>query len=384
MNAALSGYASRRIVPIVEEIARHEPDIVLVYMGHNEWAERRYYQHLIDMDPRVFRLWQRVFSLRLYRLIAGLLLEDPADVLPRARPVDIDAATNANQMFGVLRARAEGSQYATKRDLAYRDELYEFNLRAIADRVAEAGGTTVFLTLSQNFADWPPGASRHRDDLRDDEREEWQQLLERALALGADGLCRDALALFDEALAIDDGHAGLHFERARCERSLGEMAAARASYRRASDLDAVPQGAPLHFNAILRDVAGDTGSVLIDVEGALAAESEHALVGDDLFVDQMHPNLRAHQRIAATVASELREAGLIAPTEEWRTGGATLPEPRAVRAANPGFEVREIELRMLACSVAARDDCAAEHARRLLAREPGHSFATFVLEQPRR
>ena len=40
VNAALAGYASRRLVLVVEEIARHAPDLLIVYMGHNEWAER--------------------------------------------------------------------------------------------------------------------------------------------------------------------------------------------------------------------------------------------------------------------------------------------------------------------------------------------------------
>ena len=52
VNAAVPGYGSRRMLPIVEDIARHEPDLLILYAGHNELAEPRYYAHLVGMDPR--------------------------------------------------------------------------------------------------------------------------------------------------------------------------------------------------------------------------------------------------------------------------------------------------------------------------------------------
>ena len=73
VNAALASYASRRLVPVVEEIARHEPDLLIVYMGHNEWAEAQYYRHLLDLDPRLFRLLEWMYRTRIYRLISGII-----------------------------------------------------------------------------------------------------------------------------------------------------------------------------------------------------------------------------------------------------------------------------------------------------------------------
>ena len=72
VNAAVPGYGSRRMLPVVEDIALHQLDLLILYAGHNEFAEPRYYAHLVDMDPRLFRLWEWLAQTRLYRLAAQL------------------------------------------------------------------------------------------------------------------------------------------------------------------------------------------------------------------------------------------------------------------------------------------------------------------------
>ncbi len=67
INAAFSGYATRRIVTITDEIAGYQPDLVIVYSGHNEYAEHRYYRHLLDRDPRLFRLMEFIATTNIYR-----------------------------------------------------------------------------------------------------------------------------------------------------------------------------------------------------------------------------------------------------------------------------------------------------------------------------
>ena len=44
INAGGISYASYREAKLVEEIARYQPDLVLVYSGHNEFLEERTYR----------------------------------------------------------------------------------------------------------------------------------------------------------------------------------------------------------------------------------------------------------------------------------------------------------------------------------------------------
>jgi tetratricopeptide (TPR) repeat protein len=268
-------------------------------------------------------------------------------------------------MFAVFSRRVEGEGYATPEQIAQRDELYRLNLEEIARTARGAGARVVFLTLSQNFADWSPGASAHRPGLGDAKAAEWQaRFAEGERAAGA-GDCRAALAAWDRALAIDDEYALLHYRIAGCQRALGRWNLARAQYRRASDLDRVPHGAPLYFNDWIRSIAEQNGALVVDTDAVLTSASEHGLVGDDLINEFVHPNLRAHQLIALEIEKVMRGAGIPRPASEWRTPEWVDPSPAQLMAENPSLRVRELKAIRFTCVVARRTECMKEQDEQL-------------------
>ncbi len=366
VNAAVAGYSSRRVLVAAREIAGYEPDLVVVYSGHNEWAERRYYSRLIEMDPRLFRLRERLIGTRLFRVLSHGLPARPR-VSPEAalERYLAEEQEEFREMFGVFSERAGGSRYATAEELAQRDALYRINLEEIVRSARGAGAKVALLTLSQNLSDWWPGASAHRPDLSAEERGRWQALVDRGREAAAAGDCAAALARFAEALAIDAGHAELHFRVARCQHARGELVGARAHYRRASDLDQVPHGAPTRFNDLLRELAAERDLLLVDVEALLERASGDRLVGDDLFIEFAHLNPRAHQLVAAALAAALREAGIPRPAPLWREGGYQDPPVEALYAADPEMRVREHESIRFVCAVARRLDCVREQEEAL-------------------
>lgn len=377
VNAALAGYSSRRLALVAEEIARHEPDLLVVYVGHNEWAERQYYEHLLAIPPPLFRLLEWTYRTRTYALTARLF-EGIAPVREPPAVAD-DASDDARQMFAVIRDRVDGTGYPSRREVAYRDLLFEQNLRRMAEAMRAAGARVAFLTLGQNLSDWAPGASSHRADLTPAGREAFDAHFAAAARLAADPAgCGTALALWERALAIDAEYALLHYEMARCWHRLGRLDEARGGYLRASDLDRVPHGAPSSYNALIRDLAREYGAVLVDVAAQLARESGDRLVGDDLFDDFVHPNLRGHQLIGKAAFEALREAGIPVPAERFGPGVPDIPDPEALFAQEPLLATQRLESRLFVCLVAPRDYCEAE-ARALQQREPGSAVARQVL-----
>ncbi len=216
---------------------------------------------------------------------------------------------------------------------------------------------------AQNFADWAPGASSHRPDLGADELSEWSSLFEEGAHAANGGDCRGAVQLFERALAIDDEYAELHFRLAGCHRVEGAFEAASSHYRLASDLDRIPHGAPTYFNDVIRDVATERDLIFVDAAAALELAGEHGLVGDDLFVEFAHPNLRAQQLIAAEVESVLRKVGTPRPTEAWPELDWRDTPSDALVAADPSLRVREHEAIRFVCAIARRRGCAAEQKR---------------------
>jgi lysophospholipase L1-like esterase len=366
VNAAHSGYASRRIAAVTDEIAAYEPDLLIVYCGHNEYGERRFYSHLLDMDPRLFWLWELLARTRLYCLLTRAVGGSPDGATPRPE-FEFNHLENAAEMFTIADERLHGD-VASERELGWEELHYRRNLERMAETMRGVGARTVFVTLSQNFSDWAPASSSHRADLGVEERAAYDRAVAAGDALARDASgCGAALAAWERALAIDDTVADLHWRKAGCERALGRLDEARESYRRASDLDRVPHGAPTRFNEVLREVARSTDSLLVDAYAALAEESGAGLVGDDLFTDMMHPNLRAHQRIARALAEALRAADLPRPAAEWKAGAYEDPDPASVLASAPRLRVQEHLVRSGACLLAWREECADREAAAALA-----------------
>ena len=86
------------------------------------------------------------------------------------------------------------------------------------------------------MSDWLPGAWRHDPALAPAERERWKRLAEEGDRRRRSGDCRGALAAFRAAARIDRRSAALHYARALCLQQRGHWSAARAAYRRASDM----------------------------------------------------------------------------------------------------------------------------------------------------
>lgn len=369
VNAAISGYASRRILAVVRELARYEPDLLIVYAGHNEFAERKYYAHLIDMNPALFRAWELLAQTRLYAL-ASTAVGDPAGEAPRFDFADLD---NAYEMFAVADERLDGV-YPTPRELEWGERHYRFNVTEMIAAMDAVGARTMLVTLSQNFADWPPAASSHRADLTAGEKAAFEEALRAGRARATDGDCRGALGEYARARAIDDGHALLLFEIATCERALGELDAARRDYRLASDADRVPHGAPTSFNDVLREIARERGALLVEVDRVLEARSPGGIVGDDFFADFCHPNLAANAAIAEAIAVVLRDAGIPKPATQWAAPHSE-PDVAALYAADPALRTQEHLVRAAACILARRPTCAQADIDAVLATDPDNAFA---------
>lgn len=368
INAAMAGYATRRIAIVVDEIAGYEPDLLIVYSGHNEFAERRFYAHLLDTPPILFRLREWAAATRLSRTLAA----GWPNAAPSAPPV-VDFATELDdrEMHAVLTERAAGTGYASERERRYTALHYEFNLRNMVRRMREAGAEVMLLTLSQNFTGWHPGASTHRPDLEAEAQREFHRLAGEGARLASQkGDCKDAMRLFASAMAIDSTYAALHFRMAGCSEQLGDFAAAREFYRQASDLDRVPHGAPTAYNEILRGVAENEGTLFVDVAAVLEQASSYGLVGDEWFVDWVHPNIAAHQRIAAAIEEELRRAAWPRGRARWREDTYVAPPPIALHLADPSLRRGERIVRLGSCVLARRRQCAVDELQELLAAEP--------------
>ena len=89
-----------------------------------------------------------------------------------------------------------------------------------------------------------------------------------------------------------------HFIAAECLIALGRKSEARESYMLAKDTDAFPHRALSSFNNSVREIASGPLVYLFDAEALFAAESPDGIPGNNLFLDNFHPNPGGHDILA--------------------------------------------------------------------------------------
>ena len=294
VNAAISGIGSWQVRGVVDEIARYSPDVLVVYMGHNE---------LTRSGPATLGAFARVAAqTRLYQLAA---VAGHAVRRWRGGPIDVEQMRSHDDPFSAIHDRARGASTPSLRERERMLVRFADNLHAIVTTAQAAGAKVILAELAQNLRDYPPGASRHRRGLSADQRQRWRAAVEDADARLRAGECPAALADLRAAMRIDARPAILHYLRGRCLEALGRFASARAAYRAASDHDQIPLGAPSALNRVIQQVAAETGAQFLPVVGPLMRSSPHGLLGDQLFYDSIHPTVAGHAAIARIVATAL-------------------------------------------------------------------------------
>lgn len=376
VNAAAMSYGSHRLRILAKELAGYEPDLFVVYGGHNEFVERRFYEGVLDRPAQLDALRAVLYRSRVFSMMSDLLERTPEPG---------DAADTEAASTGELLGLDVQREYSVDVAAAEREEVsrhFEENLRAIVQLAREAGARVVLCTVPSNVREWVPNQSRFDDALGFDDRQVVLKLLKDAKAALDRGDADAALASSERAVGIAPGHAEAHFVLGRCFDAVGRPADARAAFTRARDLDTQPARASTELNDILREVAADEGAVLLDLDAAFADASPDGLVGFNLLEDYVHPKPEGHRLIARELWHVILERGLVG---EARDAGSTefdlALERRGLTGVQMANESNPSWLFNLAVVLEKQglDDQAIEKYRACLALDPNYFVAHFNL-----
>lgn len=284
VNLGVTAVASYPVRELSTRALRElEPDLLVVYTGHNELFGAAGVASWQRMGSSV-RTMRAVYALRRLALWQGL-----RPLLVRSRPeargpelVEVMAGVEAVEPGGPLHARAQ-------RNL-------ETNLRAIAGEARRRGVPAVLSTVASNLRDLAPIGSWEGDLLPE----------VAAAAAAAHDAAPDELA---RLAAAAPRHAGVAYALARALEGRDE-AEAGALYARARDLDSMPWRAPGAVSELIRRVSTKERVGLADAEAAFAAAVDGP-PGWDLFADHLHPNLEGQALLAATLLHAVAETGAV-------------------------------------------------------------------------
>jgi lysophospholipase L1-like esterase len=314
VNCGGVSYASYRLAPILQEVLEYEPDLIILYTGHNEFLEDRTYQDIKDQSAVTVRLQSWASRLRTYCWLRQGYLD------LRGGSAAADAGKKPvlkDEVDAMLDYRNGLAQY--HRDEAWHRGVmahYRTNLRRMIDLAHQANVPLLLVNPVSNLRDTPPFKSEHRAGLGEDDLRRWEQLREDARTYYATDLWQ-TIALLEKALAIDDQHAGLHYQLGQCCDAIGQTERAAEHFLQAKELDVCPLRMlePMHED--LKRIAQNTGTPMVDARALIAGMCRGGVPDQSWMVDHVHPSIRGHQQIANAIADHLVRQDVIHPAEDW-------------------------------------------------------------------
>ncbi len=315
VNAGAMSYGSHRLRILTPELLGYEPDVLVIYGGHNEFVERGFYGELIDRLGELDQFRAVLYRSRIYSLMTRVY----QGISGGGGGVISEAEKEAEKRLLGLDVVRRDPLKVSEDERAEARARFEENIRAILDLADAAGVTVVLCTVPSNRSRWAPNGSQYDSGLGLDARLEISDVIDQAeAALDASPVeGREAIELasaaLEQARSIAPGNAQVHYTLARSYEALERWDEARAAFILARDLDGSPWRAVSAINDTLRRVAEERDVLLVDVERSFEAEAEHGLLGFNLFEDYVHPKPEGHRLIAFELWRAMLEAGLGGP-----------------------------------------------------------------------
>lgn len=336
INCGGVSYASYRIAPMVREVLRYQPDLVILATGHNEFLEDRTYHALKTRSALWSWLQRTAYSLHTVGLAREWLHRGGA---PAFSPAAVTAA--AAELGPHINTRLDyASGYASyRRDETWWQNVaaqYDESVRQIVADCRAAHVPVLLVRLGSNLRDCPPYKSEHRPNLAPGAEADWQAAFDLATTAEKTDLPR-ALRHYQDAAAIDADYALLNFRLARVLDRLGRSAEALPYFEKAKDADICPLRITAPLEQALLRIAAETDTPLVDAASLIAARSPGGIPGNDWYVDHVHPTIGGHQLIARALAAQFAARGWLTRSAEWPEDHRTAAYTRQFAALGPAY-----------------------------------------------
>lgn len=283
INTAMASVNSYTLLDIADEIIAIEPDVVLVYAGHNEFLGVMGVgsNYAAKGGRAATLLFLKLKELALYQAVQQVYV---SWFTPSPESKESDSRS-------LMAKVAAGKKIPLDSDL-YQQGLAQFegNLSLLLEQYKQADIPVFLGNLVRNEKDLAPFSSIAEFD--------WQNFNQK---LQYDAFTAYTPTPVSEAQAYQQGKIAL---------ALGQQEQAKELLNQAADLDLLRFRAPSKFNDIIAELARANDVTLVDVEQQFRADSDDSLIGAKHMLEHVHPTKRGYFVLAeafyqAMVSSDL-------------------------------------------------------------------------------
>ena len=366
INAGGISYASYRVLSVAEELAPYSPDLFVVYLGHNEFLERRTYGDLLERPELLKDVQASAYRLRtatlIQRIAGGFSGRNRTDEKPIVMGEDVDR----------IPLNAVGPD-AYHRDDRFKEQVighFRLSLTRLLEVAERCGAKVVLVAPASNYRHAKPFKNEHTAGLTGPLLDEWRSAFREAIsALQAEDYST-AHRRLERCRAINPRHAATHYHLGQTLLALDRPREARAAFRQAIEEDICPLRAIDATLTTLQATAAARAVPLIDFQAVLEARSEFGITGENFFHDHLHLTIEANRILALEIITSMEEQGWLAP--KWTPGVRREVEQQVHAGLDRDRYARELCKLSYAMDSIGQDHMALASVREALELGPDH------------
>ena len=269
INIGMTAVNSYTVLDLLPGVLNQKPDLILIYAGHNE-----YYGALGVGSEQSFGSSRLLIKLILYLnnfKITQLVRNSIHWIVSLF-------SSPSNASSGTLMSRMAKDKYILLNSKEFNAGLEQFkdNLTDILNLIKDKGVPVLLGRLVSNLKDQRPFISVSTPNYR------------------------TADQVYDDAESELKNN---HFTKAD------------SLFKLAKDLDALRFRAPERMNKIIDDLGKEFQDAVVPVDSIFASASPDGIVGDNLLVDHLHPNVKGYQLIGKAYYGCMEKEGYLPKTE---------------------------------------------------------------------
>jgi tetratricopeptide (TPR) repeat protein len=306
INLSLTAVNSYTVLDFASVVANYEPDAVLIYAGHNEFygALGAASTQRINGSPFMVNLILRLRELKLTQLITNIYKSLAA--------LHSDNSTKYGENRMQLMAAKQQIPYQSA---LYSTGLYQYktNMNAVFSIFNQHHIPVFVSNLVSNEKDLKPFTSFEPTGPKASD-------FKTNYLNGIKASNSGDFAGAGKYLRIADQE---YSNSALCKYYLGrvcfiegDFAQAEMYFHKAKDLDGLRFRAPEEFNTVLSQLCLQYSNVsLVDTRSAFGSFSDHHIIGDNLILDHVHPNLKGYAIMSDVFYNALTKAKVLPPAD---------------------------------------------------------------------
>ncbi|MDH4070490.1 MAG: GDSL-type esterase/lipase family protein [Ignavibacteria bacterium] len=307
VNLGLTATNSFTSLDFVDEVLEFDPDLIIVYDGHNEFYGA---MGLASHESAGQSRWISNLSLHLVHFRTFLLLRDIYTSITKSSgsPDDGPGGTMMQRLALGQTVRYGSPLYNRTLD------AFEANLRDLLELCTDRGVPVIVSSQVSNLRDLEPFVSGETE-LPSAEKLRFQRAYKGGLQHLIGGDADSAALSLSEAAGMDTISANARYYLGRALAMSGNSVRAFDQFSDARDLDELRFRQSSDFNRAAKRITEESGHIFVDIEQVFRDASIDAIPGSSLLHEHLHPNARGYFLMGRAYAEAMRAHGL--PEHTW-------------------------------------------------------------------